>query len=614
MIHATPNHRFRLLVLLRWFLIAGVCDLPPAANAAPHVAPLQNQVINEEVPWNMVVSASDDEVPTTTLTFSLETAPAGAAIDPVAGVISWTPTEAQGPGTYTFMVRVGNDATPQQTDAGSFEVTVLEVNRPPQLQTVANRIAHAGQTVSVTIQAQDPDLPTNGLSYSLLGPTPPGASIDRSRGLFSWLPALSDVGQSLQFIVGVADTGAPSRSEVTQFTVSVTEPPSIRAVTYADETVTLLWNGIADHTYRVQFKDDLGEPEWHDLPGDAVATGEGGILRISQPAGFHRQFYRLYDVYPPQMTELSRSPWELAAIVTQQSSQGGTAGALATQFVIPLLYVNERNGELFGSGRDLNFHPVTLGGQIDIRPGTDGLRHARFSMLGSLGLSAVLDPTARTEFAVALLPTGMQGTFTGTGTGLVNGQPDVFTWSGVCSVRLVTDLRFVLSPAYYFSVFPKESLPYDYAEKLDKWIEEGDGKVKLNKQKKEEILGKVVIVIDPGKCDKAKAMALTEDVSWWAGRDKVTITLSARPCQLKCETLLDEYIHAAGFLAETDTSEEDDHDFRDYIQSLRLWGFGRKADNEHLRTLGESEAYEALSEIATFMEKMEMATGFSLGD
>ena len=58
-------------------------------------------------------TATDTDLPANTLTFSLAdgtagSVPAGAAIT-AGGVFSWTPGEAQGPGSYTFDVVVTDD-------------------------------------------------------------------------------------------------------------------------------------------------------------------------------------------------------------------------------------------------------------------------------------------------------------------------------------------------------------------------------------------------------------------------------------------------------------------------------------------------------------------------
>ena len=52
------------------------------------------------------------------LRYSLDGAPAGTFIDPVSGVFSWTPTEAQGPGVYAITVLVTDNGSPAMTICG----------------------------------------------------------------------------------------------------------------------------------------------------------------------------------------------------------------------------------------------------------------------------------------------------------------------------------------------------------------------------------------------------------------------------------------------------------------------------------------------------------------
>jgi hypothetical protein len=48
--------------------------------------------------YTFTATATDSDLPAQALTFSLVSAPPGAAIDASTGAFSWTPTEAQGPG------------------------------------------------------------------------------------------------------------------------------------------------------------------------------------------------------------------------------------------------------------------------------------------------------------------------------------------------------------------------------------------------------------------------------------------------------------------------------------------------------------------------------------
>ena len=60
------------------------------------------------------------------LDYSLVTAPDGMTIDAQAGVITWTPAEGTGPGTYPVTVKVTDNRVPPLSDTTNFTVTVNE--------------------------------------------------------------------------------------------------------------------------------------------------------------------------------------------------------------------------------------------------------------------------------------------------------------------------------------------------------------------------------------------------------------------------------------------------------------------------------------------------------
>ncbi|MBI4659045.1 MAG: putative Ig domain-containing protein, partial [Verrucomicrobia bacterium] len=83
-------------------------------NNAPQLSTIPNQTVTEGSTLNIPVIATDPDLPRDTLAFSLEAgAPTGASIEAGTGVFSWTPSEAQGPGTATITVRVSDNGIPQ---------------------------------------------------------------------------------------------------------------------------------------------------------------------------------------------------------------------------------------------------------------------------------------------------------------------------------------------------------------------------------------------------------------------------------------------------------------------------------------------------------------------
>ncbi len=138
-------------------------------------------------------TATATDVDSTNLTFSLINPPAGASINATTGVFTWTPTEAQGPGVFTFTVKVCDDGTPVLCDQQLVTITVEEVNLAPELDPIENQEVEVGTLLTFTVTASDPDLPVQTLIFYLDG-APVGASINAATGVFTWIPVESQVG------------------------------------------------------------------------------------------------------------------------------------------------------------------------------------------------------------------------------------------------------------------------------------------------------------------------------------------------------------------------------------------------------------------------------------
>jgi len=206
------------------------------ANAAPSLSGVPATVTTDELAAvTFDADATDADVPAQTLTFSLVGAPAGAAIDPGTGVFSWTPTEAQGPGTYSFAVRVTDGVA--NTDA-PISVTVNEVNVAPVLAAIGDRTGSEGVALSFTASATDADLPANGLTYSLDTGAPAGATINAATGEFTWTPGEADGGGVFSVTVRVTDDGVPALDDFETITITVNEANAAPSLSGVPATVT----------------------------------------------------------------------------------------------------------------------------------------------------------------------------------------------------------------------------------------------------------------------------------------------------------------------------------------------------------------------------------------
>ena len=191
-------------------------------NNTPVLTLPANQTISELVPWSANATTTDTDLPPNTMSFEVVSGPSGLSVD-VAGLITWTPAEVQGPSTNNVTVRVFDNGVPSLSATNNFTLTVNEVNSAPVLQVQTNRTIVGQDTLQVTNTATDGDLPQQQvLTYQLVSP-PSGASIN-TNGVITWTPATNQVPSTNLFTTKVTDNGLPSLSATNSFTVFVSHP------------------------------------------------------------------------------------------------------------------------------------------------------------------------------------------------------------------------------------------------------------------------------------------------------------------------------------------------------------------------------------------------------
>jgi large repetitive protein len=166
-------------------------DITPV-NDAPVLAPIGDQAVNEGTTLSFIATATDVDVQANALTYSLVDAAAGAVIDADTGIFSWTPTEGQGPGTYSFDVVVSDGLL---TDSETINITVNEVNQAPAIASngggaAASVFVVENTTAVTTVAATDADLPVQTLTYSIVGGADTARfQIDANTGALSFVVA-----------------------------------------------------------------------------------------------------------------------------------------------------------------------------------------------------------------------------------------------------------------------------------------------------------------------------------------------------------------------------------------------------------------------------------------
>jgi hypothetical protein len=191
-------------------------------NQPPDLAEIADMNVAAGAELRYTATATDPDGDNLTFSLDPEQAPAGATINPLTGVFSWTPTAAQ-VGTFTVRVLVTDDGRPPLADSETFTVTVA-ANRAPMLDPIANRTVAEGSELTFTALATDPD--GNQITFSLdPDQSPAGATIDPMTGIFRWTPTEEQGGLAQPFTLRVlaTDNGTPALADSETFTVTVTE-------------------------------------------------------------------------------------------------------------------------------------------------------------------------------------------------------------------------------------------------------------------------------------------------------------------------------------------------------------------------------------------------------
>ena len=206
-------------------------------NTPPSLDPIGPFAVDEENPAGFTATFSDPDVGDDH-SFTLSGEPPGATIDADTGVFSWTPTEAQGPGVYTFDITVTDNGTPNLADTEQVTITVNETNIQPLINNPGNQNNAEGETINLATGATDPDLPANTLTYTATG-LPPGLTINPNTGqITGTISYTANFTSPHLTTVTVTDNGTPNRSDNANFTwttPNTNRPPTLTNI--ADQTV-----------------------------------------------------------------------------------------------------------------------------------------------------------------------------------------------------------------------------------------------------------------------------------------------------------------------------------------------------------------------------------------
>lgn len=228
------------------------------------------------------------------LTYSIESgAPEGLTLDPVSGVISWVPSEAQGPGEYAVEVRVTDSGIPSLSASRVYVIRVAEGNRAPVAQAMGDRTLGSGQSLELAVPAVDPDVPAQGLRFTLIS-GPPGMTLDPDTGVLRYEAGVAPLAAVFEVVVGVADTFDPPAEVQTAFTLTVSPmEPAALWIEVQDGSVRLSWSSSEGVRYRVEFCASLPSQVWEDIGPDIMGLPSMTSVTEPLPEGAACRFYRV---------------------------------------------------------------------------------------------------------------------------------------------------------------------------------------------------------------------------------------------------------------------------------------------------------------------------------
>jgi len=227
------------------------------------------------------------------ITYSLASAPEGAAINETTGAIRWEPPSA---GEYEFVVRAADGRGGEDLQQYTVVVTSGSTNQPPQITSIAPTVAQRDKTYAYQVEAEDADGDT--LHYSLVASTAPaGMSIDSATGLLSWTPLADQTGAYLvEFKVRDARGGADTQQiPLTIAAAHSNHQPVITSMAPLNVTAG------EPYRYNVQASDLDADRLTFDLPvappGMAVDPSSGVIVWNPQveDIGIHTVILRVRD-------------------------------------------------------------------------------------------------------------------------------------------------------------------------------------------------------------------------------------------------------------------------------------------------------------------------------
>ena len=264
-------------------------NLPPVWTTSP-----VTRRVTEGLTLSFNLQATDPDLPAQPLRYRLETGPVGLTVN-TNGLLTWTPTEAQGPSTNRVRASVSDGTVSVPFE---FDVVVREANQPPVWTTVVGtRRVNEGALLSFAVAATDADLPAQPLTYRLVS-APWGMTLG-TNGLVSWRPSEVQGPSTNRVRITVGDGYATVPIEfdvIVRDAITATSGPVLGLSPRANGAWSLRVSGAGGARYRVEQRTGLSGT-WTSVPGiqEVLTQGTNAPVSVDLPAqGSPSAFFRLW--------------------------------------------------------------------------------------------------------------------------------------------------------------------------------------------------------------------------------------------------------------------------------------------------------------------------------
>ena len=236
-------------------------------NRPPVLDPIGNRTINENSSLEFTVNASDPDGDV--LAYSASNLPDGAAFNPHTRTFTWMPTFDKS-GTHPDVHFEVSDG--ESMDWVNITITVNNINRPPVLDQIGDRIIDENCSLEFTVNASDPD--GDALTYSASN-LPDGAVFNPTTQTFSWTPTLYQSGTYPDVYFEVSDGDLTDPENITIRVIDADASPKIRIIVPDSEvmfqqqftinvTVDPMMTEIYGVQYILSFDNSVLHAEWQN--------------------------------------------------------------------------------------------------------------------------------------------------------------------------------------------------------------------------------------------------------------------------------------------------------------------------------------------------------------